>query len=903
MSPAEVAAARAYLAPIVPAYWEWDADHSAIAWRDGPTITVRQELAIALSSQAQQGLPPLSAVLILLSACRDSWSESRTVLTDIVESMSDADMYLPAWTGELFQSLDRVHSVSRTLLQTPQRKADLVAYLFGNQADREIESIASTAIVKLLAAAGPVSQLEGVPPEPFDVGRVIGTLRSCLRDFDPQVFESWVKTGLTQSVQPAEVELTAGERVRALLTELNDHQELGGVARLARQLLAAITLPRPLAEPDDLPLGGVSDITNRGALDRLLLSELAHDDLTLAVRVAMNEALYYRRETPPRSPPLRRTIVLDSGLRTWGVPRLFTTAIGLALSAAGDEQLTISTFRASGEQLRPVDLTRQPGLAEHLAALETDLHLGRALPAIEQEFTQTTSPSDVVLITSDDALADEDFRKQLRASDLHGSWIATINREGRFRLLEFGQREMVLKREATFDLQAILTPPQKPVAPLFVGDKTLPAFCRLQSCPLRIPHDLAVEKAWSIGDEGVLAIFKDQRLTWWDNPQRPPRILHEAMPARGRVLWADSASAHPPFRAVVGTMSNRGLHAIQVWPHEARVVRAALKHDYSDHFSTVHGTAEHIFLIGPKRVVAFAWTGEELATSTSFTQHISGQYFCCGGPRFIGAITCEGGRIGLTSGYATPHGYLPGVTAVLGSSESPYALMQQGYLGNLLKGTIEPLKPLIDARPFVLKALSRDGRRAIVYGKDARYWRVGVDPAECTQTWGDSRQILETKLEKFLNRQINLRQNFRGIYVTARGELALVSKKGQEVTIVPSPQLVLRDTGRSQVREPTLRLFSAMETKTGYSLQKASWDDGSEAWLDSRGLLHLRSSSLNVPELTIVLHEGHTAAWNATGAVCGNSYFTGEEGRGMPTYALHPMLNSFLASLVTVETT
>lgn len=901
MSPAEIAAVRAYLAPIHPAWWDWDADHSAISWRGGPTITLRQELAIALSSPMNCALPPLTTVLILLSACRASWPESRQVLIDgIAHSLRGTHHSVRSWAGDLLAALDRIHATSRSNFHSPQRKAALINYLFP---DRATNDSPAGSVAKLLSGSSPLAQLDDLSPVNCDFWQTLGSLNRALQDFDPQVFESWWNTGLTQSVQSAEVELTAGERVRTLLQQLNNDPELGGVARLARQLLAALTLPRPLAEPDDLPLGGVSDITNRGALDRLLLSELAHDDLTLAVRVAMNEALYYRRETPPRSPPLRRMIVLDSGLRTWGVPRLFTTAIGLALSAAGDEQLAISSFRASGEQLVPADLTRQPGLAEHLAALETNLHLGNALQAIEREHARENTPSDLVLITTDDALADEDFRKQLRASDLHGAWIATINRAGRFRLLSFGQREMVLKREATFDLKQILSPPQRPVAPLYSGDKTLTAFCRLWPGPLRIPHEVAADKAWSIGNAGILALFKDQRLTWWQDPQRPPIILHEQLTSRGKVHWADSSSMQPPFRAVVGTFSNRGLRAIQVWPHEGRVAQAPLNHNYSDHFDTVFGTAEHIFLIGRNRVVSFNWSGEELATTTAFGKHINGRYFQCGGPRCIGAIHCEGQRIGLTAGYSLPKEVAGDVLAVIGIPEDPYAITSRGFLCNLLLGTSQPLPTLSKSNCLSLRTVSRDESQALIRTDRPKYCRVNVNPIDCQETWGDAREIVEPKLQKFMFRQMNLRHHFRGVYITARGELALASKKGQELTLKIGSQLLLVDTGRSQVRKPALREFEKVEAATGYALERATWDDGSEAWLDSRGLLHLRSSHQNVPELTIVLHEGHTTAWNSNGYTSGNPLFAADSVINSPAADLEPLIRRFLSCLVTVEST
>src|SRR5256885_8519178 len=37
--------------------------------------------------------------------------------------------------------------------------------------------------------------------------------------------------------------------------------------------------------------------------------------------------LFRSREAPPQPPPNRRWILLDSGIRLWGVPRVFATAV------------------------------------------------------------------------------------------------------------------------------------------------------------------------------------------------------------------------------------------------------------------------------------------------------------------------------------------------------------------------------------------------------------------------------------------------------------------------------------------------------------------------------------------------------------------------------------------------
>src|SRR5207248_2941944 len=115
-----------------------------------------------------------------------------------------------------------------------------------------------------------------------------------LKGITPESLTLRLRTGLDELPQAPELPPISSERVRALLAELRTDSEHAGLARLARDFMAALQLPRRLSEPDEMPIGGFADLANRGSLDRLLLSELAHDDLTFAVRIALNEALYLR---------------------------------------------------------------------------------------------------------------------------------------------------------------------------------------------------------------------------------------------------------------------------------------------------------------------------------------------------------------------------------------------------------------------------------------------------------------------------------------------------------------------------------------------------------------------------------------------------------------------------------
>jgi len=96
----EAAAVRRYLAPPVSAPWRWDDGGEVIAWLDGQTIAFRAEMAEVLTRLARHGLPPFSAVLLLLAACRDGWrgeSNQLSTMASLVTTLTRGEF--PDWLG------------------------------------------------------------------------------------------------------------------------------------------------------------------------------------------------------------------------------------------------------------------------------------------------------------------------------------------------------------------------------------------------------------------------------------------------------------------------------------------------------------------------------------------------------------------------------------------------------------------------------------------------------------------------------------------------------------------------------------------------------------------------------------------------------------------------------------
>ncbi|HVW35795.1 MAG TPA: hypothetical protein VHB99_00770, partial [Pirellulales bacterium] len=456
-----------YFAAPADSFWLWQDEGNVIAWADGATIAFRYELRTIFERLRTQSLPPIGALALLLAACRDNWSEP-TSRMGLLQGML-LNNKRPDRAAFLVRVMDRLDGINRLpgdLRHDSAAKAELAAMVFEGQGDaaaprtydRLLEALANGLDERFYA---PWPKLRAVD----SLLRDLAWLDRGLDRVDEQALRLRLKTGLDQSLLPVEVEEPAIGSARSLIEELKDDAELGGVARLAELLLAAVHLPTPVSQPEELPLGGVTDISNRGSLDRLLLSDLAHDDLTLAVRVAMHEALYLRRETPPRTPTRRRLVLVDAGIRMWGVPRVFASSVGLALAAGSKPGVDVQVFRAEGAELASVDMTTAAGLTEHLEALDHRAHPGAALPALAELIENATEDDDevdVVLVAGDDVLADWDFQRALAEARLGLIHLASVGRDGRFQLQLQSPRGRKLLREARYSLDGVLQPRDKP---------------------------------------------------------------------------------------------------------------------------------------------------------------------------------------------------------------------------------------------------------------------------------------------------------------------------------------------------------------------------------------------------------------------------------------------------------
>ncbi|MBE7212160.1 MAG: hypothetical protein INR65_14155 [Gluconacetobacter diazotrophicus] len=908
-------AALAYLQTGSGEPWRWTEDGAVLTWTaDGGTVVFRDELLPILEWLAPRGLPAFPALAMLLAACR-----GRTMSLDELIGPAEAVAGRPgsdaaalgtvrrqfrARCTAILDALGGLEGWPRDTLAGTRAKAALAEAVF-ERTDAWVHSPEQAR--EIIAGLRDAPLTEAALNRP--TGRrlaAVATLQALagLGSVEPAALTRRLRTGIEEPPLPAplppEIARPPAELARRLLDQLGRDPVHAALARAARDLLAALSLPRRLPEPDDAATGGVADVANRGSLDKLLLSELAHDDLTLATRVALSEALYLRNEPPAAAKAVSLALLLDAGVRMWGVPRLFAASAALALGAADARRPGLRAWRADGPAVEPVDLLSAEGFQSALGALSAEADPGAALPAffaaLESRGKPGRTETEAVLLTHRDTLADARFRRALDGQRIPPGvelLVATVDRDGRFELRSYPPGGKPPLCAVTIHLDEIQRDPGKPAAetgrslppaPLLDGSAPgdLPVILSLPKLPFLLPVRGEISTSHAAPGGRTFAVDRSRRLLAWKEARHGVTTLAAGLPP-GRTLLlqteADTGRVH-----LLKDQRREGCLTLATYDPasgEVRTVRLAVPKT-PPLAAQVDGGV--VLLFYPTRADVFRLSdGEEWASIEAPERACwkNGRYYRLyrGGERW-----CYVSWDGMAAAFH-PIRDVGEAQAVFDRTgrPGPWMLTGQGEVCHVeSRGSIFALGRPVTDHQWV--CVSRDGHHLYLASKQAgemecidlkrgRAFKMAFEPRLTTGFVG----------EPFLTPpQCPVMHHFSAVCVLPSGNLALRSRgqwwwefraDGEER--IRLCQLPVRGDASLESRA---RPFAPVKLprKTDYRLKVARWPAGGRAFLDNRGLLHLKFPGSST-EFSLVLSDAPAALWASDGRMSGAGFFLGPD--------------------------
>lgn len=982
-----------------PALWHWSDEGAALAWTKGrATLAFTEQLAPVLERLAEDGLPPLPALLILFAHHR-GWPErgrpERAALVELAEktagarrkgkgASTEAVAYAARWgLAEGWpEERERIAGARKPLLAAWVKVLDALDRLVASRdaspnatrdAAREVPAL-TPAFAHALCA--PVSDWRLSPAESLEAVRRFHEATAVLAEPEnrslhaaPEVVEQGIlflyralveepharggdafalarrrmETGLegAPALRVEEDVIPPALLARALMRAATTETEAGRVLRLARSMTPAARLPRLPETTRDWAAGGYSGVVNRGDPDKLILSELAHDDLMLAARVAHNEALYLRPEPPakPHRPACR--ILLDTTVRMWGLPRLFGLAAALALAGTLDRRATVEAYASGPRAPELVDPLTPEGIEEILRRLLPARHAGAAAA----RFLAEPGDAQRVLITAEASWRDTDFQKQLPGEIPPESYVMTLERDGRFRLRRFGMAGQPL-REARFDPEALLAPAgasleagarkeAPPVAPLPRKALRWPEIFTRPVFPLRSAQQKPPLLADHREDVGLVGWTQDRMLILWEARNqkgwgRHPRVLSASIP-EGKILSIHIAGSN--LRGMrqedplcIHLLQRRNgdqypwLLTVDVFNETQRAVRLQGE-AHTIQPKTIAWLREAVaFADQSMRLWIFGFSNGDLLSQTqvSLERHLHGRYWreIRDGQAMIVGIsdryklreaplpraiqradlrsihdTRDGRRI-----YSTKQGIALGFSNedllwLDETSNTKTLNIQYHQLSNTLLRLVQSTGGLSSNTEWQSGCLDqvREGPFQFTPHRLPPWatGRVSPDPdrdfiARVMSSFGTGHTLHNPSRIpgiRLCQGQIHLFRRRKG-----RARLKVYRLAGPIANDPKRANCILhesRDLGR-EAEPPGWREMSpfapvAQRQPQGYSpagLYHAELPGGQQAWLDSRGMLHLMPADASAPQLTIPL----TADCNATTACwLSDNHFFGNE--------------------------
>ncbi|PTX62879.1 hypothetical protein C8N46_102279 [Kordia periserrulae] len=316
-------------------FWEWEVDHmfqgsyNCISIPQGMTIVYKEPVVEVLQLLSETGLPPFGALVLVFLATNSG--EVDSAIKEIFAETLEKHTNFPTVGHIDFAAAESFLKTLRILPEAykkGQKRVDLLVFLF-EMANHSLSPKYSDEILDFIQNQSDELHVCSVKQEitVATLSKDINAL-ALLHKRYPTVealVQAWLKIEEVP-VDPEDAEIEHISQNPDIIQQLIEDPKTFFMGSLVKRLWSGIQLPMHYSHPGEMPLGGISDITNKGKFDNILMSEFANDDLIFLHRIANKEALFIRRETTPEEDLRTRIFLIDTTIKNWGTPKILSFA-------------------------------------------------------------------------------------------------------------------------------------------------------------------------------------------------------------------------------------------------------------------------------------------------------------------------------------------------------------------------------------------------------------------------------------------------------------------------------------------------------------------------------------------------------------------------------------------------
>ncbi len=452
-------------------FWEWNTDKDIVDethYNENNFISIPNVGAIAyrayiieiLKELKDQGFPPFGSFLLALYALQEGYLNLDGIFYHLKRQkektyLNDLELAI--------NFLENLSKVGRSF-KRGQNKIILLKTIF-KDGHNQLSAGASDLIIKRFEKrphkiSESADKIELTQPVVNKDVKTLAILQSRFPTTE-SIIQAMKGFGEIEDLEDEVVEEeTTIDTDKDFVQQLIEDPKTFQVGSLIKRIWSGLKIPMRHLSPGDQPIGGVSDMTNKGDFHRMLLSEFANEDEIFMNRVANNEALYIQREIPPEENIFERIILIDTSLRNWGTPKVLAFASAIAVIKHPKAHSECQVF-AIGQSNVPIYLDKIEQVIDNLNQVSPVLEVSNAL---EKFFNEEHSEKDleVFFITHQDNLSNQNLQKIIHENRDRLKFLVTTSADGELNFYKHhkGTRKHIQK--IMLPLQELWANPPKP---------------------------------------------------------------------------------------------------------------------------------------------------------------------------------------------------------------------------------------------------------------------------------------------------------------------------------------------------------------------------------------------------------------------------------------------------------